>query len=351
MVKRINKAFVMAAILLLVAVEAYKVCRPYIRISRETKAEVEEENKIDACESTEDAAEEKSVSPEEPETVLAQSREECKKPLEDVTEAATKWRVYESMNELNEAWDLPYVDEATFEWIQAAYAEVDFFGEFENGNPDTYEEYQEIFRKLIRNEVPYVDQETGEKVYIKDSMLHGSEKMKLEDFEYRFFDIDGDGTQELYLYELGGWDCFFKYNPEEKEIFLWYPCLWGPWHVLIGTGKIQCMGLDQYFSYYQYDENGTEICNTYFFFNVYNGENILCVARMPEYAGQEGEIVPEEMKTQGAFERSQGKWYFRITEEQFDKLLQPYREAYKASMEKEKEVTYTYEEFMGLSTP
>lgn len=108
--------------------------------------------------------------------------------------------------------------------------------------------------------------------------------------------------------------------------------------------------LEKYLSYEQYDEAGNQICDTYFFFQVFNAENVLYVIRMPEYAGQE-ETIPEEMKVQGAFARDFGKWYFRITEEQYDRISQPYWDAYDTADEKMKEVTYTYEEFMGLPMP
>ena len=68
---------------------------------------------------------------------------------------------------------------------------------------------------------------------------------------------------------------------------------------------------------------------------------------MPEYAGKEKESVPEELKTQGSFELYRGKWYFRINKEQYEELLDLYFGAYETALEKMKEVTYTYDEFMG----
>lgn len=218
--KKMSKFVVTAAVFLLVAGTAYLISRRDTGINEEPRAEAEEENRMETCESTEDVVEEEPASLEEPETVSAQSGEETWETSESVSEAETQWRVYDTLSEIGKAWGLPYVDEATFAWIQAAYEEVDFSGEFEKGNPDTYEEYQEIFRKLIRNEVPYVDPETGEKFYIKDGMLNWNEEKELEEYEYRFFDIDGDGMQELYLYYwFGGYDHFLNMTRRKRKSF------------------------------------------------------------------------------------------------------------------------------------
>ena len=70
------------------------------------------------------------------------------------------------------------------------------------------------------------------------------------------------------------------------------------------------------------------------------------LVRIPEYADREGEEVPEKIKSQGSFEQNNEKWYFRVTKEQYEELLQLHWDAYEAAEEKIKEVTYTYEKFL-----
>lgn len=83
-----------------------------------------------------------------------------------------------------------------------------------------------------------------------------------------------------------------------------------------------------------------------FFFRRLNSENMVYLVRIPEYADREGEEVPEKIKSQGSFEQNNEKWYFRVTKEQYEELLQLHWDAYEAAEEKIKEVTYTYEEFL-----
>ena len=57
--------------------------------------------------------------------------------------------------------------------------------------------------------------------------------------------------------------------------------------------------------------------------------------------------ITEEMKRQGVFEESSGQWFFRITDEQFKELEQPYKEALRQARDRKKEEVYTYEELFG----
>ena len=318
--KRI-KVIILAMLFFIVAGVSYKAGRPDIRISRESRTDFARWSRTELSESSEGGVD----------------SELCQ-------------RVYDSLDELEHDVDLPYVDETVFKIIKAAYAKVDFEGEFDKGNPDTYEEYREIFQRLVCNEVTYLDIQTGEEVYLKDCALFGylSATMEMKSSEYIFFDIEGDGSQELCI-RHNGRAVFFKYDPEKQKIISWYPGSdesWGAWETLIGTGKVQNNPLMKYYCFYQYDESGKEVCNTYLSLTAISEENIVYLVRMPEYADREGEEVPEEIKSQGSFERYRGKRYFRITEEQYEELLQPHWDAYETAEEKIKEVTYTYEEFL-----
>lgn len=173
--KRI-KVIILAMLFFIVAGVSYKAGRPDIRISRESRTDFARWSRTELSESSEGGVD----------------SELCQ-------------RVYDSLDELEHDVDLPYVDETVFKIIKAAYAKVDFEGEFDKGNPDTYEEYREIFQRLVCNEVTYLDIQTGEEVYLKDCALFGylSATMEMKSSEYIFFDIEGDGSQELCIRHNG----------------------------------------------------------------------------------------------------------------------------------------------------
>lgn len=357
MIKEKVKVIIIIMALCLATGTIYKAGRSDTRISREYRTDSERGGGIRFCESSGDGAGEGfTISKESKESVALNQTEEVN-TTEEATDSESHWRVYDSLDELEEDVNLPYVDEEVFGIIKSTYEEVDFEGEFDKGNPDTYEEYREIFQRLIRNEVTYLDADTGEEDYLKNSALfkYLSSLTEAESFEYIFFDIDGDGRQELCIREqyCNVSSEFFKYDPQKQKIISWCPGSggsWGAWEALIGTGKVQNNPLMKYFCFYQYDESGNEVCNTCLSFEAIDTENTIYLVTMPAFADREGEEVPEEIKSQGAFARHSEEWYFRITEEQYEELLQPHMDAYETAREKIKEVTYTYEEFLSVSS-
>ena len=177
----------------------------------------------------------------------------CEEELFVDTIEAQSVLAYDSWTDFKDEWGLPYADEEKFGVLKEAYANVDFFGEFKEGNESVCEEYKIKFRKCFNNEVPFLDKRTGEKICIKD---------------------------------------------------------------------------------YGRFENGYDVNEfTYYFFDVDEAEN--------------KELVTEKMKTQGVYERSCGRWYFRVTEEQYKELMEEYWQAYELAEEKIEGVTYTYEELFG----
>ena len=335
---------------LTVAGVLYKAGRPGIRISR---TDFPRWSRTELSESSEAGADERTAASEEPDANIIQNQAEEPENLEEAADSEPSCRVYANMAELRDNRNLPYVDEEVFGIIKAAYLKVDFEGEFDKGNPDIYKEYREIFQRLVRNEAPYLDRKTGEETYLKDctSFGYSPETAELESFEYIFFDIEGDGMQELFIRNSGR-NAAFKYDPEEEKIISWHIGLdgsdgsWGPWETLIGTGKVQNNILMKDFNYYQYDESEKKVCSTTILFQALNSENMVYLVRIPEYADREGEEVPEKIKSQGSFEQNNEKWYFRVTKEQYEELLQLHWDAYEAAEEKIKEVTYTYEKFL-----
>ena len=273
-----------------------------------------------------------------------QSTESVEKPeeAEYTEETQVQHFEYDYWHDIvdEEEWDMPYVDESTFEVLKSAYEQVDFLGEFEEGNLEVYDEYKDLFVKLVQNEAPFWNGET--EVYLEDYIWDDVEAAT--EAEYYFFDVDGDTCPELGIID----NCqkyIFKYDSEENKFVLCYEMSTAG-H-LIGTQKVQWHNPEKYFQFCQLDENGENECVTFFFAD-WKADEELYVVMMPEYVEEEKQIeVTEEMKAQGIYVRSDGQWYFRVQEEQFNEIAENYWDAYELAQEREKEITYTYEELFG----
>ena len=83
--------------------------------------------------------------------------------------------------------NLPFADEKTFETIKAAYGEIAFQGKFQQGDLELQEKYKRGFLKLLRNELPFLNQETGEMIYLKDFRdLTGDYELDITKCKYIF---------------------------------------------------------------------------------------------------------------------------------------------------------------------
>lgn len=259
-------------------------------------------------------------------------------------EAETAGVQYKDWTDFSYEKNLPYASQQTFKAVRGFYSEIDFFGEFQKGDTEVYGEYKEAFLKLLQNEMPFCNRETGENVYLKD-FERFEEKYAPQELEYYFFDMNEDRFPELVI--RNKWDAYiFQYNAEANEFVLWYSMESG-WYSLIGSRKIMWSGSGKYLAFYLLDQEGGEECETFFFANWFNKEESLYVVMVPQYREAGRIIVTEEMKAEGIYERSSGQWYFRVTEEQWDELADIYREAKETAREKIKDVTYTYEELFG----
>lgn len=259
-------------------------------------------------------------------------------------EAETAGVQYEDWTDFSYEKNLPYASQQTFKAVRGFYSEIDFFGEFQKGDTEVYGEYKEVFLKLLQNEMPFCNRETGENLYLKD-FERFEEKYAPQELEYYFFDMNEDRFPELVI--RNNWDAYiFHYNAETKEFVLWYSMESG-WYSLIGSRKIMWSGSGKYLAFYLLDQEGGEECETFFFANWFNKEESLYVVMVPQYREAGRITVTEEMKAEGIYERSSGQWYFRVTEEQWDELADIYREAKETAREKIKDVTYTYEELFG----
>lgn len=259
-------------------------------------------------------------------------------------EAETVGVQYEDWVDFSHERKLPYASQQTFETVKGFYSEIDFFGEFQKGDTETYGEYKEAFLRLLQNEMPFCNRETGENVYLKD-FGRFKEKYATQELKYCFFDMNEDGFPELTI-RNGGDEYIFRYDAEADECVLWYSMESG-WYSLIGSRKVMWLGSGKYLAFYLLDQEGGVECETFLFANWFNKEESLHVVMVPQYREAGRITVTEEMKAEGIYEESSGQWYFRVTEEQWYELADIYLEAEETANKKIKDVTYTYEELFG----
>ena len=259
--------------------------------------------------------------------------------------------LYDYWDDFYDYWwerSLPFANKKTFETIKSAYAEIAFQGEFQQGDPELQEEYKRGFMKLLRNELPFTDPETGEMCYLKDFRdLTGGYELDITRCKYIFFDADGDGTPELGIrnedYRLE--EYFFKYDAETESFILWYSMI-ASWETWFGSRKLaNPWGGAKYQDFIQLGEDGEVECHTLCISDWYSDDVHLHMVMLPKYADEEQEVtVTEEMMAQGIFSRYDEQWYFRLTGDQYDEVTAAYIEAYYLAEKGIEEVTYSYEE-------
>ena len=259
------------------------------------------------------------------------------------------WTDFEqSWSEIEKEWTIPYADKDIFSFVAAAYAKVDFGGEFETGDEEV-DIYKKIYWEVIQNRKTILDKDTNKRELLSDIAGLGDyiKQYNISELEYYFFDVDGDKLPELGISGMGMGIYFIDYCPCTEEFALWYPMRSG-WYTLIGTKKIQWHGNGHYLAFYMLGEEGEEECHTFAFDWKYDADTSLYMVMLPQYANEEKEIiVTDEMRRQGVLEQSSGQWYFRFTESQYEELMRRYWEAYDAAQASIKQITYTYEELFG----
>ena len=262
----------------------------------------------------------------------------------------------EYWSDLKREWDLPYADDIIVAILKDAYEEITFKGTFERGNIESYNKYKSLYMRLLDNEIPFSNLETGEKVYLKDFKgleLHIDTELPYDKYRYVyfFFDMDEDGAPELGIRNEDNHNAayIFKYAEETEEYYLWYT-LENFYYELLGSRKVTWDWGGQYWDFCQLDKDGDLECEAFGLSNRFSEEENLNVIMLPEYRDEEKKIeVTDIMKKQGIYERSHGRWFFRVTDEQYEELMKPYQESLDLARKEIEEVTFSYEElFDGI---
>ena len=264
-------------------------------------------------------------------------------------------KTYESLSDFLERRDegemieLPYIEDSIYEMLNTEIQKIEFEGEFNKGDLSLYDSYKKIFRKMMNNEIPLLDTRTNTEIYWKDFAVNDYNDEKLSEYEdaeheYYFFDMDEDGAPELVMRVRMMFWLYIRYDPEKDKCVLWY---WNidAWESCLGSRKISSSwdGRDVYFK--QLDKEGKMEYKLWAFTTFWSIDETYRMVSFPRYADQRLEVslTDEELKRQGMYTYVHNRWWFRVTEEQYQELFQNYHE-----IEQEywrlKEVEYTYEE-------
>ena len=266
-------------------------------------------------------------------------------------------REYDDWHDMLEDRRLPYVDTETFAFLRDAYADVDFSGEFERGDLDTYPRYLDAFYQLFCGDALLTDRETGETMLLSDFRffedLFLSEEgedgawSKKDQYSFYFFDMDGDGAPELTVYQFAEGYVVLDYDEETDAYTIWYDAE-ACWYGLVGSRKMLWAWDGRYLAFYQLDENGDAACETFCGSMYYNGEEAVYLVMLPTCAKEDERlIVPDEIRAQGRYSRWDEQWYFRVTGDQYGEITDAFWDAYESCYGQKDLETYTYEELFG----
>ena len=262
----------------------------------------------------------------------------------------TNDRSYEYTYEFPYA-EMEYAASETFVFLHNAYNNVNFYGEFLKGDAEKSTYYIEKYKKLVNNEITFLDQEEGNEYLIKDFEYlapYTDDEYDRNKYEYLFFDFDNDSIPELCVIN-SGYKYIFKYVAATDKYIL------SDWLTsngsINGSLKIRSVALGTGQSYTFLILNAQQLqdrdCMVLFFFKPIS-DTVAYVAGLPKYSNDKEQIdIPEEIKNQAYYCRSQDVYYFRVTEEQFELLSEEYGKAEHLSEEQVREVTYTYEQLFG----
>jgi hypothetical protein len=254
--------------------------------------------------------------------------------------------------------EIEFVSDEKFKEINNAYKEIDFFGEFEQGDKEKKEYYQEKFHQLLKEEVKftlseetqiYLSEYEGLSAYPKNAKEPAFEP---EAYLYSFYDVNGDGIPELCINPREGnlYYYIFQYIEETDEIIL-RDKIYKKYYQRMGTKKtafsIPGMMSEIYYGFYEQDERGEKEREVTFYsiYETKTGELVeVYMVEMPYYFEKEIEEDRVEMPYGTSNRRSK---YYRVTKEQYEELTNDYFQALEEAKENLKQVTYTYEELFG----
>lgn len=265
----------------------------------------------------------------------------------DLAVEDNKKRSYDSFSSSFFSYDgeIQFVDEATYKIIKSAYDKINFFGEFQTGDTNTYDLYKKKYIKLIKGEVDFYDRVTGEKLTFGDLLY----AINYEESQFMLFDMSGDGNPELCITDGARYNYIFKYSPNSDRFILWAD-LGSTWYGLIGTQKVFWTRFQENNIFYLLDKNGNPDCTVFFHQKAIKNDKsqqqkYAYMVSMPEYADKPVEYT-EEMKSQRYFDEYHKKYFFRVSKEQYHQLVENYFKSIDLAQKQIQTLAYTYDEFL-----
>jgi len=250
-------------------------------------------------------------------------------------------RSYESHREFPYE-DMEFVDDEAFAFLKEAYEAIDFYGEFEIGDEELYGDYIKKYKKLVDNEIPFTID--GKEYYLskyKWLRAYSDEEYDPREFTYYLFDMDGDSTPELCIWNNATY--VFKYDTVSDRIILW-SSFESPNESIHGTKMVSWNWDGMRDGIYKFDEKGEMIFYVFFLVEAtWSNGNDTYMLMVPSYEGEPIEI-PWKIKEQAYFSEENSSYHFKVTEEQFDQLTGDYFKACEQSEKNIKRVSYTYDE-------
>lgn len=268
-------------------------------------------------------------------------------------------RIYDDIDDFP-FYEMEFADDEIYDMLKSAYGEIEWEAEFEKGNLADLEEYKSIFKEFLLFERTYLDSETGEELLLKDfpskdypsvvvpDGIEGSYDMA--DYEYYLFDMNGDGAQELCIYVPGSFLAIFQYDKSRDQIVLWTNL--NLYYHLGGSRTIFCSNDGLGYDLFKLKEDATLEMRVRFYQYSYREGMVYCVY-LPRYADEDKKIqMTEELKQKCYYDRWGQDYFFRVTEAQYKELTEAYFQLYDQIYDRDYkglwDVTYTYEELVGV---
>lgn len=249
-------------------------------------------------------------------------------------------RSYDSF--LDFPYEMTYVDEEAYQYIQKIYTSINWYSEFETGDLTQYDFYKEKYKELINGQKPFFNPETGTEMYLDD--FESIENKGMDN--YYFFDMDKDNAPEICLQSEESIS-IFKYDIDKEQFLLWKYKEQG--HYALNGSLAMRWDNGSGAVFYNLDQKGNEICSVSFMIrNAYNemiGPRYL--VSLPRYAETDKNEYDKNILEQGYYDRGRSIYYFRVTETQYDELIKDYEKAYETAKYGRQNVTYSYGELFG----
>lgn len=224
--------------------------------------------------------------------------------------------------------DMKFSSKETVEKLRLIYKEIEFYGEYKEGDLSLYDSYAEKFTRLLKNEIQYYDP-------LSDTYEYVSSTYEPHDFKQGaahcyLFDMNEDGKPELFMRGVRG-AYVFQYIPESDQCVVWWKGgggnIWA-----MGSRKVDQFSLDDSYVFTQLSKSGEKE------FDIIMAEHVVVVGAervfavtLPSYeAGYRETDIIDEMIEDGYFEdwdNGNGNCYFRLTEEEYLEVTEPYRKA------------------------